>query len=299
MRKALKSSVEEIRLDFSNVLDIPCDGDAKKIQQEIDNAVSRAAEKVLTSRDATVYDFSMAMELTDSSKVPVKITVIPPRREAIPATVSIEEASRMVTGYSKCAKLFNTFHDANRKAQIAMLDIVLRQAIKAMLPDIHDVSINGIIAHARMTNGSYAGTVNACETECRLIANILSDVTGKPVIIPQRPLTRKPVSKTARAKKSNSGKTEVKQQAEQQATQAAAPASNGSTTPAKTPAEEHEDMTADESQGSSGDKQADNDRDTDMKFSVPEMPAESLEGTSGKDVDGPIDVEIDDDDYSI
>lgn len=190
--KSLGSGVEEVRLDFGNTLGIPFDGDVKQIRQEIAEAVRRATERVLTDRGAERYDFSMAMGIADGSTVPIRVTVIPPKREAIPVTVSIEDASRMVTGYAKCARLYETFSDADASARRATLDAVLRNAIVTMLPKASDASVTAIIDHARMTNGSDVGMVNACETECRLIARLIADATREACDIPDKPLTRKP-----------------------------------------------------------------------------------------------------------
>lgn len=205
--KALGNGIEEITLDFGNSLGIPFDGDAGQIRQEIDEAVRRATERVLTDRDAERYDFSMAMGIADGSAVPIKVTVIPPHREAIPTSVSIEDASRMVTGYSKCAKLYATFRDADASARHDTLDAVLRNAIVTMLPKATDASVTAIIKHARMTNGSDVGMVNACETECRLIARLIADATGEAYDIPDKPLTKKPTRRKRRAVKTDAGGT--------------------------------------------------------------------------------------------
>lgn len=197
--KSLGSGVEEVRLDFGNTLGIPFDGDVKQIRQEIAEAVRRATERVLTDRGAERYDFSMAMGIADGSTVPIRVTVIPPKREAIPVTVSIEDASRMVTGYAKCARLYETFSDADASARRDTLDAVLRNAIVAMLPKASDASVTAIIEHARMTNGSDVGMVNACETECRLIARLIADATGEACDIPDKPLTRKPTRRKRHA----------------------------------------------------------------------------------------------------
>ena len=203
--KALGNGIEEITLDFGNSLGIPFDGDAGQIRQEIDEAVRRATERVLTDRDAERYDFSMAMGIADGSAVPIKVTVIPPHREAIPTSVSIEDASRMVTGYSKCAKLYATFRDADASARHDTLDAVLRNAIVTMLPKATDASVTAIIQHARMTNGSNVGMVNACETECRLIARLIADATGETCDIPDKPLTKKPTRRKRRTATTNAG----------------------------------------------------------------------------------------------
>lgn len=192
MAKALTSGTEEVRLDFSNALSIPFDGNARLIRQEIDEAVHRATDRVLTARDAEHYDFAMAMAIANGRDVPIKVTVIPPHREVIPTSMSIEEASKMVQGYSKCAKLYATFRDADSKARYATLDAVLRHAITEMFPKAKDGSVTAIIEHARMTNGSYVGIVNACETECRLIARLVADATGTEPNIPDKPSTRRP-----------------------------------------------------------------------------------------------------------
>lgn len=197
--KSLGSGIEEVTLDFGNTLGIPFDGDDRQIRQEIAEAVKRATERVLTDRNAEQYDFSMAMGIADGSAVPIKVIVIPPKREAIPVTVSIEDASKMVTGYAKCAKLYEEFIDADTVARHDTLDAVLRKAITAMLPKAHESSVTAIIDHARMTNGSDMGTVNACETECRLIARLISDATGDACDIPEKPLTKKPARKRHRA----------------------------------------------------------------------------------------------------
>ena len=197
--KSLGSGVEEVRLDFGNTLGIPFDGDVKQIRQEIAEAVRRATERVLTDRGAERYDFSMAMGIADGSTVPIRVTVIPPKREAIPVTVSIEDASRMVTGYAKCARLYETFSNADASARRDTLDAVLRNAIVAMLPKASDASVTAIIDHARMTNGSDVGMVNACETECRLIARLIADATGETCDIPDKPLTRKPTRRKRHA----------------------------------------------------------------------------------------------------
>lgn len=203
--KALGNGIEEITLDFGNSLGIPFDGDAGQIRQEIDEAVRRATKRVLTDRDAERYDFSMAMGIADGSAVPIKVTVIPPHREAIPTSVSIEDASRMVTGYSKCAKLYATFRDADASARHDTLDAVLRNAIVTMLPKATDASVTAIIQHARMTNGSNVGMVNACETECRLIARLIADATGETCDIPDKPLTKKPTRRKRRTATTNAG----------------------------------------------------------------------------------------------
>lgn len=205
--KALGNGIEEITLDFGNSLGIPFDGDAGQIRQEIDEAVRRATKRVLTDRDAERYDFSMAMGIADGSAVPIKVTVIPPHREAIPTSVSIEDASRMVTGYSKCAKLYATFRDADASARHDTLDAVLRNAIVTMLPKATDASVTAIIQHARMTNGSNVGMVNACETECRLIARLIADATGETCDIPDKPLTKKPTRRKRRTATTDAGGT--------------------------------------------------------------------------------------------
>ena len=226
--KSLGSGVEEVRLDFGNTLGIPFDGDVKQIRQEIAEAVRRATERVLTDSGAEQYDFSMAMGIADGSAVPIRVTVIPPRREAIPVTVSIEDASRMVTGYAKCARLYDTFSDADMSARRATLDAVLRNAIVAMLPKASDASVTAIIEHARMTNGSDVGTVNACETECRLIARLIADATGETCDIPDKPLTKKPTRRKGRSS-SQPGHTKDADAKRQETAQARKPSRRRST----------------------------------------------------------------------
>lgn len=204
--KALGSGVEGVTLDFGNALGIPFDGDARQIQQEIDEAVRRATDRVLTDSGAKHYDFSMAMGIADGSAVPIKVTVIPPKRVPIPKEMPIEEAETLVLGYSKCSRLYERFRDANDAARYATLDAVLRNAIRAMLPKASDHSVTAIIEHAKSTNGSYAGTVNACETECRLIARLIADATGEACDIPDKPQTRKPTRKSKPGTQGSTGK---------------------------------------------------------------------------------------------
>lgn len=203
VNKKLKSGTDVLVLDFSDSMNVPCDGDADVIGAMIDKATKDAIAGIPESYGATAYDFPMAYNVASGACEPLTVTVKSPVRQAIGTDVSVEDAGKMLEGYVKCDKLYQQFRMSDEMVRANIMNGVLIGSIRSRIPSISDASANAIINHVRTNHSARTDIVNAVEAECSLIVRVafgddkydadtvVPSTTGGQASVPKKATTRK------------------------------------------------------------------------------------------------------------